>query len=178
MVSVGDVPVQTGHQLVVALISGEAGPAASIVTILVPYIIGNGLQILVRCTRNVVVGICFAILRTSPTVHDRRNLDHFTVHEEEQLVLDDRTTKGETVGSGLRLLTGTCNLLTLNSITLHVLILVVDVGTSLEGVRTRLGNGVHTTTNEVGLTNIIRRNHNLKFLNGIDRNRVSTTRQV
>ena len=55
---------------------------------------------------------------------------------------------------------------------------MIDVGTTLEGVRTRLRDGVHTTTDEVGLTDIEGRDHHLHFLNGIDRNRIATARQA
>ena len=178
MMLVGDVPVETGQQLVVALVSGEAGPRTGIITILAGHIIRNGLQIRNLCTRDVIVYLGNAIGRTSPTVDHRRCLHHFTIGEEEQFVLNDRTTQRETVGCGLCLLTCTGNLLTLYGITLHILILVIDIGTTLESVRTRLRNGVHTTTDEVSLTNIIRRNHHLQLLDGIDRDRITTTRQV
>ena len=39
MMLIGDVPVDTGQQLVVALVSREAGPRTCIITILVGYII-------------------------------------------------------------------------------------------------------------------------------------------
>ena len=65
-----DVPVETSHQFIVALISGEAGPTTSIVTILILHIVGNGLQILVRRTGNVIISISLTIIRTSPTVND------------------------------------------------------------------------------------------------------------
>ena len=136
MVFVGDVPIQTSHQFVVALISRETGPATCIVTILAGHVLRNSLQVFVGRTRNVVIRIRYTILRTSPTVNHCRNLNHFTVNEEEQLVLDDRTTQSETIGCGLTLLTGTVNLLTLHGITLHILVLVIDVGATLEGVRT------------------------------------------
>ena len=55
---------------------------------------------------------------------------------------------------------------------------MIDVGGTLEGVRTRLCDSVHTTTDEVGLTDIVRRDDHLHFLNGIDRDWVATTRKV
>ena len=53
-----------------------------------------------------------------------------------------------------------------------------DVGRALEGVRTRLGDGVHATADEVGLTHVVRSNDHLHFLNSLNRNRVATTGQV
>ena len=55
---------------------------------------------------------------------------------------------------------------------------MVNVGGSLEGVGTGLGDGVHTATDEVGLTYIKRRNHNLHFLNRIDGDRRTTSRKL
>ena len=55
---------------------------------------------------------------------------------------------------------------------------MIDVGSTLEGVRTRLRDGVHSTTDEVGLTNIERRDDHLHFLDSIERDGVTTTRKV
>ena len=55
---------------------------------------------------------------------------------------------------------------------------MIDISRALEGVRTWLCNGVHTTTDEVGLTNIVGRDHHLQLLDSIDRDGVTTTRQV
>ena len=59
-----------------------------------------------------------------------------------------------------------------------MLVAVVDVGTTLEGVVTTLGDGVHTTANEVGLTHVIRRNHYLHLLDSVERDGVATTRKL
>ena len=53
-----------------------------------------------------------------------------------------------------------------------------DVGTATELVGTTLGNGVNTTTDEVGLTNIVGRDHNLHLLDSLDADGVATTGQV
>ena len=45
---------------------------------------------------------------------------------------------------------------------------MINIGGSLEGVGTRLGDGVHATSDEIGLTDIVRRDHNLKFLDRVD----------
>ena len=65
-----------------------------------------------------------------------------------------------------------------DTVTAQVLVTVVDVGRALEGVGTRLGDGVDTTTDEVGLTHIEGCNNHLYFLDGIKRDGVTTTRQL
>ena len=50
MMLISDVPVDTGQQLVVALVSREAGPRTCIIAILVGDIVGNGLQVGILCT--------------------------------------------------------------------------------------------------------------------------------
>ena len=55
---------------------------------------------------------------------------------------------------------------------------MIDVGSTLEGICTRLRDGVHTTTDEVCLTNIVGRDNHLQLLDSIDRDRVTTTREV
>ena len=112
--------------------------------------------------------VTHTVLTGAVAVHDGRLLGHLTVDKEEDLVLPDRATQGETIGSHLILIAGTGNLETINGITTQVLIAVIDVGTAAEGVGTTLGNSVHTTTDEVGLANVIRRNNHLHLLDGLD----------
>ena len=52
-----------------------------------------------------------------------------------------------------------------------------DVSTATELVGTALGNGIHATTNEVGLTNVIGRNYHLQLLDSLDTDGVTTTRK-
>ena len=58
---------------------------------------------------------------------------------------------------------------------MHVLILVIYICRSLYGVGSGLGNRVDTTADEIRLTDIKRRHDNLNLLDGIKRNRISTT---
>ena len=178
MVLVGDVPVQTGQDLVVALVGREVRPGTGIVAVLVLHKIGNPFKIGEFGAGNVIVSIGNAIGGTSPTVDHGRFFDHFTTYEEEELVLHDGAAKSDTVGSGAILGTGTGNLLTVYGVTLHVLILMIDVGRTLEGVGTGLGDGVHATADEVGLAHIVRGNHNLEFLDGVDGDGVAAAREV
>ena len=100
----------------------------------------------------------------------------FVVDEEEEFVLDDRTAKGEAVG--LDFIGSPCSqIFSVNLVTTHILIAVVAIDGTLELVGTRLGHGVDTTTDEVGLTNIKGSDYHLHFLNGVDGNRGSATRQ-
>ncbi len=113
-----------------------------------------------------------------PAVGNGRSLSNLTVYEEEQFILEDRTAERHTVNS--LPVSGTCagNLLLLNSVTTHILVLVIDVSRTLESVSTRLSDSVDTTTDEVSLADIIRRNNDLQLLDSIDRNRVAATREV
>ena len=179
MVLVSNVPVETSQDLVVALVGREAGVATCVVAILAGHIVRDSLKVCLRGTRVELFCISGVVtVGTLPTVSHRRLLHHFTVHKEEQLVLDNRATQGETVGCHLILLTCARDLLAIDSIALHILVLVIDIGGTLVGVRTRLGDSVHTTTDEVGLTDIVGRNHHLQLLDGIDRDRITTTRKA
>ena len=55
---------------------------------------------------------------------------------------------------------------------------MIDIGAAPEGVRTGLGDGVHATADEVGLADIVGGDHDLKFFDGVDGDRVATARQV
>ena len=173
-----DVPVQAGQQLVVVLIGRETGIGTRVITVLVHHVILHAFQVVNRGTRDKLICVAHAILRSAPAVHDGGLLGHFTVDKEEELVLPDRATQGEAVGSHLILFTGSSKLNAVNSVTAHVLVAVEDVGTAAEGVGTTLGNGVNTTADEVGLANVVGRDHHLHLLDSLDRDGVTTTRQV
>ena len=66
----------------------------------------------------------------------------------------------------------------LDGITAQVLVLMVDVGRSLEGVGTRLCDGVHTASDEVGLAHVVGRDDDLQLLDGIDGDGVSAAGEV
>ena len=61
---------------------------------------------------------------------------------------------------------------------MHVLVVVVDVGRPLEGVRTGLGHGVDTAADEVGLAHVERSHHNLHLVDGIHRDRRTAAGQA
>ena len=178
MVVIGDVPVDAGKEFVVALIGWEVGIRTCVISIFVLHVFLHSSQVGQCGARKVVVGIGNAVLRGAPAVGNCRNLSHFTIHEEEQFVLDDWATQSKTIDGVAVFVASTGKLLAADGVTTHVLIAVIDVGAALEGVVTTLGDGVHATANEVGLTNVIRRNNHLHLLNSVDRDWVATTRQV
>ena len=174
----GYVPVQTGEQLVIVLVGGEVGIGTRVITIFALHVVAHAGQVGERGARDVLVGNSDTVLRSTPHVHDGRLLGHLTIDEEEQLVLDDRATDVGAIGSHLEFLAGLTDLGAFYSITTHVLVAVEDVGAATELVGTTLGNGVHTTTDEVGLTNVIGRDNNLQLLDSLDADGVTTTGQV
>ena len=179
MVLVGDVPVQANQEFLVAVLSRETGERTRIVPILLANEIAYTLHIFNSSTAQILVRIGrMLIVAGTPTVDHRGGLLHFAVDEEEELILDYGTAKGQAIDGVLILLAGTGNLLTVDSIALHVLILMIDVCRTFEGVRTRLRNGVHATTDEVGLAHVEGRDDHLHFLDSIDRDGVTTTRQT
>ena len=178
LVLLADVPVQTGQDLDVVLVGREVGPGAGVVAILVFHELGNLLQVGVGGTGDEVVGIGHAVGGAFPAVHDGGNLDVFGVHEEEELVLHDGAAQGKTVSGAAVLIAGTGDLFAVHGVTLHVFILMIDVCGALEGVGTRLGDGVHAAADEVGLTNVVGADDNLKFLDGVDGDGVATAREV
>ena len=176
MMLVCDVPVNTGQQFVVALVCGETGPTACIVSVPALDEIRDSLQVRVLCTRNILSHISHTIRWTAPRRRYRRSLDHFTIDEKEKFVWDNRATERESVGSLTVLLTGSGKSHLVNHVTTQILIAVIDIGRTLESVRTRLRDGVHTTTYEIGLTDIVRGYYHLQFLNSIEWNGVTATR--
>ena len=173
-----DVPVQASQQLVVILVGRETGIGTGVITVSILHKVAHAGQISERGARNVLVGDGNTVLRSTPHVHDTRLLGHLTVHKEEQLVLDDRTADSGTVGGYLELLACLTDLSTVNRITAHILVAMENVGTATELVGTTLGDSVHTTADEVGLTNIVGRNNYLQLLDGLDADGITATRQA
>ena len=177
VVLVGDVPIQAREELVVVLVGWEARPRTRVVSILVPNVVGDLLKVGKRGAREVVVGISDTVLRTTPAIGHGRNLFHLAVDEEEELVLDDRTTEGHAPRRGAVFLACAGNLLAIHGVATHLLVLVVNIGRATEGVGTRLGDGVHATADEVGLANIKWRNNDLHLLYGINGDRAAAARK-
>ena len=102
-------------------------------------------------------------------------LNVLTVGEEEELILNDRTTEGEAEGILILLveLLAVLNVLT-RSRAEEVLIVVIVVDRSVEDVRPRLGDRVHPTTREARLTDVEGCDDDLKSIDGLQRNSILT----
>ena len=118
-----NVTVQVGDESYTAAIIGS--DSASDVAVL--KIEAEGLQ---------AVSVGDSVLGSPPAVDHGRGEHILGVHEEEQLVLHDGAAEGHAVG-GLAV-HSTCarNLLTIYCVSLEILVLVIYVGASLEGVGT------------------------------------------
>ena len=103
--------------------------------------------------------------------------DVLEVDEEEQLVLDDRAAQGHTVGGGA-VFVARAELQAVDRVAAHHLVAVIDVGAALERVGTGLGDGVDATADEVGLADIVRGDHDLHFLDGIQGDGVAAAGEV
>ena len=163
-----DVPVDAAQQLQVALVGREVGVRTRVVTITLHHEVTHLLQVGHGRTRNVVIGIGHAVFRRTPAVDDRRDLGILGISEEEELVLHDRATQGETIGR-IAVRTAFAQVGIVDAVTVHVLVVVIDVGRPLEGVRTGLGHGVDTAADEVGLAYVKRGHHHLHLVDGIHR---------
>ena len=174
---VGNVPVDAGKNLVVFLVGREAGPRTGVISVLVLNMLAHALKVGKSTLRYEVVSISHTILRSHPAIGYSRSLYEFTTGEEEELILDNRSSESKSVSSLTVLLARTWNLLIVNGITTKVLILMIDISRTLVCVGTRLSDSVHTTTDEVGLTYIKRRDNHLHFLDSVDRDRITSTRK-
>ena len=84
---------------------------------------------------DVHVRICLAVYGWSPLVRYGRFLCILEVHEEEELVLDDRTAESHTIGSKT-VYAAASELVTVDGVSPHVLVSVIYVCGTFEGVRT------------------------------------------
>ena len=161
-----DVPVQTAQELEVVFVLGVVGVTAGVVTVGVHQVFGNAVQICRSCTGDVVLLIHIAVLGSTPGADFTRVSRVLEAAEEEEFVLDDGAAdscavNGAVVGSAGNILTA------VNVLATELYVLVVHIAGALEGVGTGLGDGVDAAADEVGLTDIIGRNHNLNFLDGV-----------
>ena len=178
VMAVGDVPVEASQHLVVALVGGETRVGTRAVAIFAGHIVRNGLQVAHRRARDILDFVGHAVHRATPAGGNRRNLNHFGIDEEEELVLENRAAKGEAPSGLLVLVAGTAELLALDGVAAQILVLVVHIGRAAERVRTRLRDGIHATADEVGLAHVVGRNHHLQLLDSIERNGVTAAGQT
>ena len=170
-----DVPVQAGQELQVALVLVVAVVGTRIVAVVpdeeVLHLLGFGFP-----DAGDHAGLVLdTVLGRTPLDDFRRVRGAFGIDEEEQLVLDDRAAQGEAVrGLAFR---RALEVHAVHPVTVHVLVLVIDIGRSLERVRTGLGDGVDTAADEVGLTDVIRGHDHLHFLDRVDGDGVAAARK-
>ena len=172
-----DVPVQASNQLPV----GSAQRVTLVATRIVTELLHQELlHILHLSYSRTVVGSTAtpssSLIGASLTSRTR-SLVHIVleVSEEEQLVLNDRTTNANT-GSVVDLLalvqalecTGLIGYTVVS--TLQELVLIVVVNSCLELVGTTLGNSVDCTTGETALTNVKRGDRDRDLLQSVERN--------
>ena len=181
LVVVVDVPVQTGHHLVVRGADGVALVAARIVAVSLVEVAEHLIHELLGRTDDVLVRLEVRIHASGGGADDLAGARHnvgavLGVHEEEEFVLDDRATHGETDSVIQEI--GLVQILTLHLVAADGLGGVVIVNGSVELVGTTLGHGVDGTTGEAGVTDIERRDIDAHLLDGIKGNRSAAGRQV
>ena len=148
-----DVPVQTGQDTVSRCLHVVTLPGTSGQTIGLLHVVRETLQLLelrttvgrsVRCRTVTGEGV-----RTNSHV-----ILILTVHEEEQLILDDRTAEGQTISIIVTVIHGEYGVG--DTVTLQRSTGDVGIKATLELVGTTLGDSVDTTTGESALTNVVR----------------------
>ena len=172
-----DVPVEAGQILIGQDVAGIGRRRASVVAILVEHEVGDGLQVGKRGTRGIGLRVAVTVLRGLPVGGNILRLHTLKAGKEEEFVLDDGATQRETVGLAacrvwLRVL------LSVYAVAVHILVGIIEIRRTLEGIGTRLGDGIDATTDEVGLAHIEGSNHQLHLIKSLQRDRATTTRQV
>ena len=181
LVGVVDDPVQAGHHFVVRSREGITLVAAGVITIGVGQVVldlfHKGLGRTDGCAANSEVRIDAAGSRADNLTGTRNGIPGvFTVHEEEEFVLDDRTTQGEAEGVVQHV--GLGDVLILNLVATHILAGVVIVDRSLDLVGTALGHGVDRTAGEAGHTDIERGDVDAHLLDRVKGDRAAAGREV
>ena len=180
-----DVPVEASNQLPVGSAQRVTLVATRIVTEL---LLQELLHILHLCNGRTVIGSTVTpsgVLIGASLTSRTGSLIHIVleVSEEEQLVLNDRTTYANT-GSVVDLLALVQALVHTGLIgntivsTLQSLVLIVVINGSLELVGTTLGNSVDSTTGKAALTNVKRGDRDRDLLQSVERDGSTTCGQV
>ncbi len=95
----------------------------------------NTFHVIHRGIGKIFVGIAHSVFGSPPAYSHGRGLGVFGVHEEEEFVLHNRTSESETVGGVAVAVPRTGDFNSGNLIAAHVLVAVVNIGGTLEGVR-------------------------------------------
>ena len=172
-----DVPVQADKGLHVRFVAAEVVVGTGVIAVLVHDIVLDPLHVGHGGAGNEKGRIGYAVGRGLPAGSLLRMGDVLEVDEVEELVLDDGAAEGHTIGSGTLRVTFT-ELESGNVVSAHEFVPVIDIGRTLDGVGTGLGDGVDTTADEVGLADVVRRDDDLHFLDGIQGDGVAAAREV
>ena len=167
-----DIPVDASQELHVALVLVITLIGTWIIIIVLYKEVTHCLSLFRSYAGNHAVFVGHTVFRGPPPVDFSRIRNIFRIYEEEELVLDDRSAKGESVSS-FTVFTP-FQIGAVDPTSMKVLILMIDISGSLQGIGTGLGDSIHTATDEVALTHIVRRNDHLHFLDCIDGDRVAT----
>ena len=177
-VGVVDVPVQTGHYLPVRSLEVVTLVASGVVTEFFLNVGSHGIHLPNGRTVGRDIGserigsACAGYAgRTGSGIEGV-----LTVHEEEQLVLDDGTTDGSTDCMIERLAAG--NILTGHLVTVEGVGGIVVVYGSVPLVGTGLGNSVDGTAGETALADIERSDVHVDLLQGVQGDRRTAGREV
>ena len=150
-----DVPVHTSQDSISRRLNIITLPRAGSQAIGLLHIRRQALQFFKRRT---TIGILI-ILRSAISICTGSRTSsqivlNFTIDEEEQLVLDNRATKGCTKGIGMTIVNRQGR--RTYAVTFQRGAGEIGIGTPLEIVSTTLGDSIDTTTCESALTNVIR----------------------
>ena len=166
VVVVGDVPVEAHQILIVVLVGGEVGVGTGVIAVVLGQEVAHGLHVALLGARDILSGVGHTIVGGTPAGHHSGLEGVLIVGEEEKLVLEDGAAQGKTIG-GEAVAARVGHGGAVHTVAVHVLIVVVNVGRALEGVGTRLGDGVDGTAHEVGLPHVEGRDSHLHLLDGI-----------
>ena len=168
---VSDIPVQTGQEAGVRFIAGEVGDRTRIVVILLHQVVLDTLHVGNSGARYVAAGF-LSVGACAVGSHFAGMCLMLEIDEEEEFVPDDRAAEGETI-DGAAVVGLDAEFLAVDAVAAEVLVSMVDVGRTLEVVRTGFCDGVDTAADEVGLTDVEGRHHNLHLVNCIERDRIA-----
>ncbi len=171
-----DVPIQTSQNLVTRGLNRVVCITSRIVVVGVDQEVAHGLQIGYRRTLHTIRTKSVAILTRDRAWAGCHVIFVLTIDEEEELVLDDRTTEANTIGVGVCILD--VEGIVTGLVATQGAVLEEGVGRSAELVVTRTGHSVDGTTRKTTLTNIVGGYGHRNLLQCIERDRRTTGRQV
>ena len=134
MIGPVDVPIQASKEFCGGVVLTIVIKRTGIITIFLLKEICYGKGFRSADTGDHTVFICYSVFRNPPLDYAGRPADLLSIDKEEKFVLDDRSTEGKTISGGTFFLSFKIN--SVNTATMHVLILMINIGRSLNGVGT------------------------------------------